>query len=101
MKTLFMLMFALSILSAAYQLRSSLDVMAHNQYERRYQLLDATKKQPDHLSSHLGLTPIELAKSDPYFVYAYKDAVFDGYRLGVWSSPEKTDSYRAAEWLLV
>ena len=75
-------MFVASLASVLYQLDAGLGVMAHNQYRGRHDLLDTSRPQPNHLSSHLGLTPMELASCDKYVADAYQESVYDGYRLG-------------------
>ena len=59
-----------------------MNVMAHNQYQYRHELLDPGKRETDHASPHLGLTQKELAKCDDYTANAYRESVYDGYRLG-------------------
>ena len=54
---------------------------AHNQWKGRAELLEATTR-PDSSSAHLGLTAAQLAGLDKLVSSAYKDAVYDGYRLG-------------------
>lgn len=82
MKIFFKLMLGLSILSGLYQCSSRLGVMAHSQYTGRYELLKTEPKPYQH-SSFFGLTPTELAKTDDYVANAYRNAVYEGYKLGI------------------
>jgi hypothetical protein len=82
MKTFFVIMLVASVVSVFYEEFASLQVMAHNHYESRHDLLTSSTPQPDHLSVILGLTPKELSLCDEYIARAYKESVSDGYRLG-------------------
>jgi hypothetical protein len=82
MKAFFLCMLIASVLAVVCDLWSALADFSHNQFEGRHVLLDTSRPQPDHLSPHLGLTPKELAKCDPYVADAYKQSVYDGYKLG-------------------
>jgi hypothetical protein len=82
MKTFFVIMLLTSISVAVYSFFAGINVMAHNHFESRYDLLDTSKRQPDHVSRILGLTPKELESCDDYVAGAYKESVNDGYRLG-------------------
>jgi len=86
MKTFFMIMLVASIVSVPYGIWTGIVAISHNQYRGRYDLLDTSRQQPDHRSSHLGLTPKELAQCDPYVADAYKQSVYDGYKLGAFQS---------------
>ena len=88
MKTFFVLMLIASVASVLYELDDGLgNVMGHNHYEQRHDLLLGTYlpsnvQQPEHTSASLGLTQKELAQCDPYVASAYREAVKDGYTLG-------------------
>ena len=86
MKSFFVIMLIASVVSVPYRLLTGIDALAHNQYLSRHDLLDTSKQQPEHLSPHLGLTPTELAQCDPYVADAYKQSVYDGYKLGTFRS---------------
>ena len=54
---------------------------AHNQWKMCSERLQGTTL-PEPQSAHLGLTAGQLAGLDEMISSAYKDAVYDGYRLG-------------------
>ena len=82
MKSFFVCMMIVAVLAVGYDFWGSLADIAHNQYLGRHELLDTSHPQPDHRSAHLGLTPKELAACDPSVADAYRQAVYDGYKLG-------------------
>lgn len=82
MKSFFWILLVLSVVSVFHELVGELHTMAHNHYEYLRDVLDTSKKQPDHLSPSLGLTPKELVACDEYTARAYTESVSDGYRLG-------------------
>ena len=86
MKSFFVIMLIASVVSVPYRLWTGIEALAHNQYLGRHDLLDTSRQQPDNLSPHLGLTPKELAQCDPYVADAYKQSVYDGYKLGTFDS---------------
>jgi hypothetical protein len=86
MKLFFVIMLVASVVSVPYELWKAIGATAHNQYQGRHDLLDTSRQQPDHLSPHLGLTPKELAQCDPYVADAYKQSVYDAYKLGTFHS---------------
>ncbi len=86
MKSFFGIMLIASVLSVPYGIWTGIVAASHNQYRGRHDLLNASRPQPDHLSSHLGLTPKELAQCDPYVADAYRHSVYDGYKLGAFHS---------------
>jgi hypothetical protein len=86
MKSFFVIMLVASFISVPYGLWTGIVAISHNQYRGRHDLLDTSRPQPDHLSPHLGLTPKELAQCDPYVADAYRQSVYDGYKLGTFHS---------------
>lgn len=82
MKAFFVLTLVVSVLWPLIMFVGGINVMAHNQYQYRHELLDAWEREKDHASAHLGLTQKELAKCDDYTANAYRESVYDGYRLG-------------------
>jgi hypothetical protein len=80
-KAIFGLLLLISILFPVYAVLAGLQIMLHNQYEGRFRRLHSTEESlmP---SGHLGLTKTELAVLDRDVVFAYTDAVGDGFRLG-------------------
>jgi hypothetical protein len=74
-------MLVIAVLFPVWNLVDGLETMVHNQYKGRFNRLQAAEevKFP---SLHLGLTATELAALDRNTVFAYTDAVNDGYRLG-------------------
>jgi hypothetical protein len=86
MRSFFVIMLIVSVVSAPYGIWTGIVAISHNQYRGRHDLLDTNRQQPDHLSPHLGLTPKELAQCDPYVAEAYKQSVYDGYKLGTFHS---------------
>jgi hypothetical protein len=101
MKTFFWLMLVASLVSVLFELDAGLGVMAHNQYQGRHDLLDTSIQQPDHLSPHLGLTVKELSLCDKYTADAYKESVYDGYKLGIGYSRLSAQSLGLAMLLLL
>ncbi len=83
LKLTFLLLVALSFRLAVFILVHGVLVGAHNQYAFRQELLQARGPSTDHASAHLGLTQKELASCDEYVARAYRNAVMDGYRLGM------------------
>ena len=64
-----------------YSFMKSVGDFAHNQWKMRSErLTDTTRSEPP--SAHFGLTAAQLAGLDEVVSSAYKDAVYDGYRLG-------------------
>ena len=87
MKIFFVFTLIASVVSVFYELDGGLQVMAHNHYGQRHDLLvgaylPSHVQQPEHMSASLGLTPKELVLCDAYVAEAYKNSVNDGYRLG-------------------
>ncbi len=81
MKTFFVFLLVVSIVFPFYSFMTSLSDFAHNQYKMRSErLADTTRSKVP--SAHLGLTAEQLAGLDELVGSAYKDAVYDGYRLG-------------------
>ena len=78
LKIFFGVVLLASILMPIYNIRSYLQVIAHNYYEDRYARL-MSSGQPDNL---FGLTAPELARLPRETAEAYEQAVRDGYRLG-------------------
>ena len=101
MKTFFWLMLVVSVTSVVYEFGAGLTVMAHNQYQGRHDLLDTSRQQPDHRSPHLGLTPKELSLCDKYTADAYKESVYDGYKLGTGYSRLSAQCLGLAALLLI
>ena len=88
MRAFFAAIIFISVVAIFYEFVLEIDVMAHNQYLNRQYLLTAT--EPESVQRHskvLGLTKSELSNCDNYIAEAYKESVFDGYRLGTgWGS---------------
>ena len=82
MKAFFVILLFISILIPLCNLIGGLEVMVHNQYDRRLDHLRSTESSglP---GGHLGLTARDLATLDNQVAFAYTDAVRDGYRLGL------------------
>jgi hypothetical protein len=81
MKAFFFVLLVVSIVFPVYSFMTSLSDFAHNQYKTRSERLADTTR-PELPSAHLGLTAAQLAGLDELVGSAYKDAVYDGYRLG-------------------
>ena len=81
MRAFFIIVLVVSIVFPFYSSMRSVGDFAHNQWKMRSErLTDTTRPEP--LSAHLGLTAVQLAGLDELVSSAYKDAVYDGYRLG-------------------
>lgn len=83
MKSLFIIIMVVAVVSVLYQFGAGLKVMAHNHYQYRQQLLDLSARSSGGLNPIMGLTLDDLAKCDEHVANAYKISVHDGYRLGV------------------
>jgi hypothetical protein len=81
MKAFFVVLLVVSIVFPVYSFMASLGDFAHNQYKTRSERLAATTR-PVLPNAHLGLTAAQLAGLDELVGSAYKDSVYDGYRLG-------------------
>jgi len=81
MKAFFVVLLVVSIVFPFYSFMTSLSDFAHNQWKMRSERLEDTTR-PELASAHLGLTAAQLAGLDELVSSAYKDAVYDGYRLG-------------------
>ncbi len=82
LKTFFVSMLVISLLWPLMIVGSGMSAVAHNQYKYRHELLEPGELQTEHESEHLGLTQKELASRDKYTADAYRESVYDGYRLG-------------------
>lgn len=81
MNKLFIFLLVISILFPLYSFFTMLNDFAHNQYQGRQERLNETTEFTES-SPHLGLTNATLARLDELVRDAYKDSVYDGYRLG-------------------
>jgi hypothetical protein len=81
MRAFFLLSLCISILFPPVTFVASMRDFAHNQWEMRQRRLDG-KTRVSGTSAHLGLTVAQVAGLDELARAAYKDAVYDGYRLG-------------------
>ena len=81
MRAFFVILLLVSIVFPFYSFMRTVGDFAHNQWKMRSQRLHGTTpSEPP--SAHLGLTAAQLAGLDELVSSAYKDAVYDGYRLG-------------------
>jgi hypothetical protein len=80
-KAFFITLLLASIVFPVYSFITSMRDFAHNQWKRRSERLEDTTL-PKTPSAHLGLTASQLAGLDELVIAAYKDAVYDGFRLG-------------------
>ncbi len=80
-KALFILLVFISVVVPIYNVMSAVQIIAHNQYEGRWDQLHSSHWN-GYPSLHLGLTAPELAALPRETRDAYKDAVYDGYRIG-------------------
>src|SRR6266404_9743759 len=81
MRAFFVILLVVSIVFPFYSFMRSVGDFAHNQWKGRSERLKDTAG-PEPPSAHLGLTAAQLAGLDELVSSAYKDAVYDGYRLG-------------------
>jgi len=81
MRAFFIIVLVVSIVFPFYSFMRSVGDFAHNQWKMRSERLQGTTL-PEPPSAHLGLTAGQLAGLDEMISSAYKDAVYDGYRLG-------------------
>ena len=81
MRAILVILLAVSIVFPFYSFMTSVGDFAHNQWKARSERLEGTTR-PEPPSAHLGLTGAQLAGQDELVSSAYKDAVYDGYRLG-------------------
>jgi len=81
MKAFFLVLLAVSVAFPLYSFSTSMRVIAHNQWKGRSERLVTTDRHAVP-SAHLGLTAAQLTGLDELVASAYKDAVYDGYRLG-------------------
>ena len=81
MRAFFAILLVVSIVFPVYSFTTSMGNFAHNQWKMRPERLRDTGSQ-ETPSAHLGLTAAQLAGLDELVSSAYKDAVYDGYRLG-------------------
>ncbi len=81
MNFFFILLLVVSIVFPIYSFATMIGDFAHNQYKMRRERLEGTTPETGS-SAHLGLTQDQLVGSDDLVKDAYKDSVYDGYRLG-------------------
>ncbi len=81
MRTFFVVLLVVSIVFPFYSFMTSEGDFAHNQWKGRSERLKETTR-PEPPSAHLGLTAPQVAGLDEVVGSAYKEAVYDGYRLG-------------------
>ena len=80
MRAFFVCLLVVSIVFPFYFFITSIGDFAHNQWKMRSERLKETSRERP--SAHLGLTANQLAGLDELVTSAYKEAVYDGYRLG-------------------
>lgn len=80
-KAFFIIVLFVSVAVPIYNITSALQIVVHNQYEGRLNQLHEAHWS-GYPSRHLGLTASELAALPEETRDAYKDAVYDGYRIG-------------------
>lgn len=81
MRAFFIFSLCISVLFPPVTFVASMRDFAHNQWEMRQRRLDGTTPVTG-TSAHLGLTVAQVAGLDELVRAAYKDAVYDGHRLG-------------------
>ena len=81
MKPFFILLLFVSVVVPIFNIISALQIIAHNQYEGRWDQLHSAHWN-GYPSVNLGLTAPELAALPKETRDAYEDAVYDGYRIG-------------------
>ena len=81
LKAFFIVLLVVSVVFPVYTSMTYVRDFAHNQWKARSKRVeDPVREQPP--SAHFGLTAPQLADLDEVVASAYKDAVYDGYRLG-------------------
>ena len=81
MKIFFIFLLVVSIVLPIYSFVTTMGDFAHNQWKMRQDRLQGTTPETSS-SAHLGLTAAQLTGLDDLVKDAYKDSVYDGYRLG-------------------
>lgn len=81
MKVFFILLLVVSIVFPIYSFVTTMGDFAHNQWRMRQDRLQRTTPETSS-SAHLGLTAAQLTGLGDLVADAYKDSVYDGYRLG-------------------
>ena len=81
MRAFFVILLVVSVVFPLYSLKTSVGDFAHNQWTMRFERLQGTTR-PEPSSAYVGLTAAQLVGLDELVSSAYKNAVYDGYRLG-------------------
>ena len=81
MKIFFIFLLVVSIVFPIYSLATMIGDFAHNQWKMRRERLEGTTPETGS-SAHLGLTKDQIVGLDDLVANAYKESVYDGYRLG-------------------